>query len=186
MQIIFSLNKEAFSVDELKHHFADWEYEDEDVFKLIQQLPDTDGMGFIDIYSMICLGILWCAGDIVQKAKAFYQVVKNPGSGDLISFEPDEWEQIIPKMIFISTVFTYDQLEAFESLRVDYDATLIQLAIPILQNSADEGLIPNIFGENEDEIISKQKFIEILTNTDSKWILDPKSIRAKVNSLLDE
>ena len=65
MQIIFSLNKEAFSVDELKHHFADWEYEDEDVFKLIQQLPDTDGMGFIDIYSMICLGILWCAGDIV-------------------------------------------------------------------------------------------------------------------------
>jgi hypothetical protein len=89
-------------------------------------------------------------------------------------------------MIFISTVFTYDQLEAFESLRVDYDATLIQLAIPILQNSADEGLIPNIFGENEDEIISKQKFIEILTNTDSKWILDPKSIRAKVNSLLDE
>jgi hypothetical protein len=38
-------------------------------------------------------------------------VVKNPKSGDRISFEPDAWEQIIPKIIYTASVFTYEMVE---------------------------------------------------------------------------
>ena len=108
---------------------------------------------------MICLGLLWCDGEIEDKAQALYQVVKNPSSGDKICFEPEEWEQIVPKLIYIASVFTYDQIEVYEQLRFDYDETLIQLGIPILLNSADEGIVSKVFGEDEEEMLSKSEFI---------------------------
>ena len=135
---------------------------------------------------MICLGILWCSGDLKDKAQAFYQVVKNPSSGDRICYEPEEWEQIIPKLIILASVFTYDQIDTFEAIKFDYDETLIHLAIPILQNSLDEGLAPKIFGENEDEMLTKHEFIDLLTSEDCQWILKPETIRSRLAQLLDD
>lgn len=163
LQILFSLNKEKFKIEDLADGLKDKQWQSQEFYDLIQELPGTQDSGEIDIYSMICLGILWCKGDDMDKAQAFYQVVKNPSSGDKICFEPEEWEQIVPKLVYIASVFTYDQIEIFEQLRFDYDETLIQLAIPILQNSSDEGLVPRIFGEEEEEMLSKNEFINRLT-----------------------
>ena len=96
-----------------------------DVLNLILGLPETEDNGEIDIYSMICLGILWCSGDLEDKAQALYQVLKNPSSGDRITYEPDEWEMVIPKLIYLASVFTYDQIEIFDSIKLDYDETII-------------------------------------------------------------
>ena len=56
-------------------------------------------------------------------------------------------------------MFTYDQIEVYDQLRFDYDETLIQLAIPILLNSSDEGIVSKIFGVDEEEMLSKGEFI---------------------------
>ena len=144
-------------------------------------LPDTDLNGEMDLTSLICLGILWCSGSIAEKANSLYMVVKNPSSGDRVSFEPDAWEQLIPKLIYIASVYTYEQVEQFESLRFEYDETLIQLAIPILQNSEDDGLILKIFGEDEDLMLTKHEFINKMESEECRWILDPASIRKKLS-----
>jgi hypothetical protein len=91
LQILFSLNKEKIMIQELSKSFNDEVWESLDVINLILGLPHTEDNGEIDIYSMICLGILWCGGDLADKAQAFYQVVKNPSSGDRLCYEQEEW-----------------------------------------------------------------------------------------------
>ena len=93
---------------DLAVHLQGDQWKSQDFYDLIQELPESDDSGEIDIYSMICLGILWCQGEVEDKAHAFYQVVKNPSTGDRISFEPEEWEQIVPKLVYIASVFTYE------------------------------------------------------------------------------
>ena len=137
-------------MNQLTKHFKTEDWEAESVKTLLLGLPDTTDSGEVDIYSLISIGLLWCAGSPKEKAEAFYKTVKNPSSGDHIEFEAEEREQVVPKIIYIASVFTYDQIMAFESLQFDYDENLIQLAIPILQNSEDDGIIPKIFGEEED------------------------------------
>ena len=83
-------------------------------------------------------------------------------------------------------MFTYEQIEVFEGLRFDYDETLIQLAIPILLNSADEGIVSHIFGEEEEDMLSKSEFINRLVKDQCSWILQPSAIRARLSLILDE
>jgi hypothetical protein len=60
LQILFSLNKERLTVEDLSHKLKGKEWGNADVFNLILALPDTDVNGEIDICSLICLGLLWC------------------------------------------------------------------------------------------------------------------------------
>ena len=59
-------------IEDLGDQLNGKQWKSQDFFDLIKELPDTGLSGEIDIYSMICLGLLWCKGEIEDKAQALY------------------------------------------------------------------------------------------------------------------
>tara|TARA_B110000285_G_scaffold198546_1_gene231072 strand:- start:342 stop:551 length:210 start_codon:yes stop_codon:yes gene_type:complete len=69
--LVFSINQEKFSIEDLSNNLTDDMWDNFDVYKLLMNLPDHEE-GLIDIYSMIVLGLLWCEGDVRQKILGLY------------------------------------------------------------------------------------------------------------------
>jgi hypothetical protein len=71
LQLVFSINQEKFSIEDLSNNLTDDMWDNFDVYKLLMNLPDHEE-GLIDIYSMIVIGLLWCEGDVRQKILGLY------------------------------------------------------------------------------------------------------------------
>lgn len=68
----------------------------------------------MNIISLGILGILWCAGDIEDKADAFFQMINPPGQNqDSVSAQDKDWASVLGKTFYIASYWTHTKANAW-------------------------------------------------------------------------
>ena len=70
-------------------------------------MPDSDDNSY-DKQSLLCLGYLWCAGEVGDKADVLAKLINDPDSqaGDNISATDRDLEAVFGRLFKIATEFT--------------------------------------------------------------------------------
>jgi hypothetical protein len=99
---------------------TDGKWDNFDVYKLLTSLPDGES-GLIDIYSMICIGLLWCDGDFSDRVMGLYTILRDPREKNRVTGNSETWDIVFPRLIKIATIFTYEQMDMMQQIKYDYD-----------------------------------------------------------------
>lgn len=186
---IFSLGKDKFSIAELGALIETpvWKgaFEpDNKTYKLLSSLADCKPES-LDINSVLCLCILWCGGDMSEKAEALFQCLNPPGqSQEGISCNDKEWPHV-----FYTIAFTASAI-AWRNNGQSINAPLLDRAIKALQESEEDedqelnGFINMCFG-NESRY-SKQEFIDRVCEPEMNWVFDSTQFRNRLEPFMNE
>ena len=161
------------------------------LYKLLKSLPGQEGESF-SVNTLLLLGILWCQGDVSDKAQAFFEQLNPPGQNqDGLSANDKDWDKVFDRIVYMATYWTEKQakeLSSYESSQFP-DEDLVNRAIKAMRLSEEEdkpeltGFILLLFGY--ESRMSKEEYDEAIILPKVNWVFSGEQIRDRFTGFTD-
>ena len=105
-------DKHTITLDEFKSVLKTgaWNqaYDKGELEKLLKATPEYDSEAeAFDAFSLIILGVLWCAGEPFEKSDAFFQCLNPPGQAQQqVAANDLEWSTMLDRLTRMATIWT--------------------------------------------------------------------------------
>jgi hypothetical protein len=148
--------------------------------------------GLLQFNDLLLLAILWCAGDMICKAEAFFKCLNPPGqSQDGISANDKDWDSVFDKLVYLASIFTYKVAAAFGETVEEYDEEFHKKAIKVMRTSEIEpdedphkaGFLNIVYGF--ESRLDREEFINEVQLPKANWIFDSEQVRHRLKHFLD-
>lgn len=200
-----SIGKDKFEVDDLRDVFPnsiEWNKdahyeEDSELRQFLLFMPDTEGK-LITLQNILCLGLIWCRGDLYNKAEMLFELLNPPENQtqDVISCTDKEFFTVLNTIITLSagTIinFAYKNNPSQLQRRQTEPFKLEKAAKAMIDSEIESGyngkrhlgFISLAFGT--ESILKREDFVEAAMSSRCRWIFDSSHIRSRMKYFLEE
>ena len=142
MEKLYQFPNETFTIDDFLDKFDSPAWNEgntkQNLRTMLELTPEYKD-GLLQFNDLLLLSILWCAGDMVCKAEAFFKCLNPPGqSQDGISANDKDWDSVFDKLVYLASIFTYKVAAAFGETVEEYDEDFHKKAIKVMRTSEIE------------------------------------------------
>ena len=152
----------------------------------------------MNLNSLIQLAILWCQGDLTDKAEAFFMQLNPPGQNqESISANDKDWDMVFDTMVYIATQWTQDNATVYgkthnfkQEVPQKYVEATTRRAIKAFRLSEEEdkvehtGFLMLLFGY--ESRLSRDDYLNQIVRPDCNWIFTPEGIRHRITHFFED